>query len=183
MRIVGRVNAEGGPLIIADALIARSWRGTEGAGEDYGGACGFFDEHPQVEGGEIQLRTGRVFVWEMKGPGTAELYKGESGDYVLVRAWPKDPDDREIGSLLAEAPTTEFSIGCLDIKSGCLAILWAAESGEGIDDGRLNRCGSTDLAIQLGATGLMVPVARRTLSLTHADPMMAKGFGRRLRIF
>src|SRR5438105_6947018 len=99
MRHLGFVQAEGGPLVLLDTALARSWAGI--AGSDYNRACDFFDSHPDAEGGIITVGPGWALVWEMGGAGTADISESQDRSVVVVRAWPSSAADKSVVKTLA----------------------------------------------------------------------------------
>lgn len=137
MKYLQEVSTEGGPLLIADAALARSWRGIEGDNKsDYTRACKIF-ESGDPPGGAIPLGSGQAVVWDMEGPGVADVFAPNSTCMIIVRAWLDNLEGSEefdAVEKLAHVPIgVATELGILEITSGVLAILWAAEDGECIE--------------------------------------------------
>src|SRR5579871_680659 len=92
MKYLGAVSSEGGPLLLADARLARDWRGSDEDGSDYARACDLFagEERP---GGPISIGQGQGIVWDLEDAGTADVFRVETGRIVLVGAWLDEPND------------------------------------------------------------------------------------------
>src|SRR5439155_2136638 len=85
MENIGVVNAEGGPLLLADFRFAQSWHGAEGDSSDYQRACDALDSEPRLEGIEIPISEGRGVLWEMEGAGTADIFRMSENHIAIVR--------------------------------------------------------------------------------------------------
>jgi hypothetical protein len=71
-----------------------------------------------------------AFAWEMGGEGTADIFRLQSGDVRIVRAWTDaDPPDDELMALAGADSRDQTSLGIIRVPSRCLAIFWAPESG------------------------------------------------------
>jgi hypothetical protein len=95
MKLLGYVSGEGGPLVIGDASVVRTWRGyvDDEPDDDYKRVCAVFDNDPQCEGGPIDIGSGHIVTWEMQGGGTSSVYETVDGGLVVVRPWLQDTDD------------------------------------------------------------------------------------------
>lgn len=125
---LGHVDAEGGPLLIADAELGQLWDRVDGS--DYERACDFFDSLPEKEGGSISIMHGHGLLWEMNGAGTAHIFSLQDQGFILLRSWPVDPDREDVAMLMAaEVPVDLTRLGDLHLSSGSLLILWATENG------------------------------------------------------
>jgi hypothetical protein len=181
MEYLGYINAEGGPLLVADGSLVSGWKGIDGA--DYDRACSIFDSDTELEGSEIDLEGGKGILWEMKGPGTAFAYRHGESHYVIVRLWPRDPMDLNAPDAVAQQPMERVvRIGALSIQSGILALFWAVEDGSGmklppgVDVGRP----IGDLSIE--NAGLILRVPNTIISCFHDEVDSPAGIGRRLHL-
>ena len=130
MEHLGVINAEGGPLLLADFKLAQLWRGTDDDSANYQRACEAFDLQPELEGTEVGVPDGRGVLWEMRGAGTADVFRLSENHIAVVRIWPKNPTDNTAPETLAACPTQNLlDIGHLLVPSGVLAIFWAVEDG------------------------------------------------------
>ncbi|MFY0526688.1 hypothetical protein ACN28I_27280 [Archangium gephyra] len=162
----GRLEMEGGPLIVADRHLLGSWRGVEGDGADYRRACDFFDQFPEVEGGTIPMRSGAALLWEMRGGGTADVFVLPGPEVLVVRTWQHDPLDEETPGELATTSADEtMLIGELTVTAGSLGVLWAAEEGA-----------------LVGKVGVEVKLPNGTYVCRHELTHGRGGHARRLRI-
>ena len=131
MRHLFRINAEGGPLVCADARLARQWRGIENGGRDYERVCAMLTQSAEPPGVVFEISGGTAAAWEMGGGGTADIFAMEPGDTIrIIRAW-TDIDSTDIFTELAGADGgNQTIIGTIKVPTRYLAILWATESGE-----------------------------------------------------
>lgn len=131
---LGFVSTEGGPLLLADATVARKWRGIEEDEADYQRAVDFFDERPLLQGGVIDIDSNSGILWELGGAGSCDVISLDREEIVLVRSWADTIVDEERATLLADYPLQAITdIGVLDIVTGVLAIMWATETGACIE--------------------------------------------------
>lgn len=118
---VGFVSSEGGPYLIADAGVARNWRGIDGP--DYDELCLQLDARAGGVLSEFRFPALRFLTWE-PGVGVADVLL-ESDQVVLVY-----PSNSRI-----ELPAPMGAAGLeVEITSGVLAVLWAPENGDCIKD-------------------------------------------------
>ena len=180
---IGVVNAEGGPLLLADFRFAQSWHGAEGDSSDYQRACDALDSEPRLEGIEIPISEGRGVLWEMEGAGTADIFRMSENHIAIVRVWPEDPLDTRAAETLALQPTANLlELGTLVVATGVLAILWAAENGECLrlsDAVALRPSGET--AIQDSV--LILRVQKALFRCQHDKVETPSGIARRLHLF
>ena len=181
---VGYISAEGGPLLIADAEVVRSWRGVEGG--DYERASALFDADSLLEGGVLSIAGSDAVLWEMRGPGTAHVLAAKLGEVLLVRMWPKDDLGREadralrLGTALAESSQR---IGSFRVSSGFIAILWAAESGDCICDHDYKHAGRPSGEMAMDDAGLLVKVPPGRYECWHEAVETELAVARRCRVF
>lgn len=171
MKYLHEVSAEGGPLLIADAAVARGWRGIEGGdASDYRIACEMFDRDT-VQGCALTIGSGQGMVWDMEGAGVADVFALDSTHVVVVRAWLDDSvnaDDFETVSRLAELPLRNaLDFGSIKITSGALAILWATENGSciGLLDIPANWRPTGEMSSE--SSGLLVSMPQGLYSCLH----------------
>jgi hypothetical protein len=178
---LGYIDAEGGPLLVADSSLVSYWKGIEG--EDYARACALFDSNPETEGAEIDIGTGKGIVWEMQGAGTADVFKHSESHLCITRIWPHNLKDSRAPQLIAEQPfRSDRRIGNLLVESGVLVILWAPENGSSIrllPDAAVSRP-TGDMAID--TAGLVVRVSRSFFACFHDYVETSAGNGRRLHL-
>jgi hypothetical protein len=156
MEHLGYVEAEGGPLILMDSALARSWTGSES--NDYARACEFFDSHPEAKGGAISVGSGRALVWEMNGAGTANIYKVDGNGIMVVRAWFAGRVESSTPTILAEEPSENLTaLGDLEVNSDAIVILWATENGHSIGDSTAKKARRPQ-SLNLDTAGLIVPL-------------------------
>lgn len=180
MRHIGHVSGEGGPLLLADATVARLWRGARNGANDYARACALFDgREPEPDAVSIALAGGAAILWELHGPGTADVFRDDD-ELMLLRAW---LDDEAALDALAEADGEDArEIGVLEVSSGSLALLWAPEDGRCFDDEVLRRGGrpAADSTIEGAALVLKLPPGR--YEVWHDVVALEGGVARRCRV-
>ena len=127
---IGYVSTEGGPLLVGDLDLARSWRGAFGDGADYGRACQALETAAGARGVQIEVNGKPAIVWDMP-TGIAEVWRLTANSLVLSRPWFADNVDVDlVGYQLATLPAqTQVVLGNLDLSSGWLLVMWAAEDG------------------------------------------------------
>jgi hypothetical protein len=184
MRHLNTVNSEGGPMLLMDARAARAWRGIEADGSDYERAGKVFEETP-VPGGVLSLGEDQAIVWNMGGSGTAHVFVDTAEHLVILRAWLDNPHDLETLFEMAALPWSEaVPFATLDIPSGVLAVLWAPESGECIEDEDLDVVESKrptgEMAID--SSGLLVSMPSGHYQCLHDEVHAARGNARRCHL-
>lgn len=120
---LAHVNSEGGPLIISDLERVNVWNGATSP-EQYSLACSAISERDlaTIRIGQVELA-----LWDPGGPGTTFLIKRDSGLVYLVRFWANDElTDLQIAGLVDGVPPLSAEAS-LDVVSGQLLIIWAAE--------------------------------------------------------
>lgn len=181
MDYLGLINAEGGPIIVGDALVLSQWTGVEGT--DYDRACALFDADPKLEGAEIKVGMGDAIVWEMEGGGTAFVFRATQFHHIVVRLWPTDPLDKEAPHVIADQPFKPTTrLGALPIESGILAILWAAEDGTTIELPTSIEAGHPTGEMALEDAGLVIRVTPKAFVCFHDRVETPVGIGRRLHL-
>lgn len=170
----GTVSGEGGPLVIADAVDLHNWSGAEGSAYEL--ACAFLDEPGNEEGGSLMVENSKFLLWELRGGGTADLFKVGEDCYLIVRIWPHGP--YAASTEFAEVPRNLDSLylGTIHVRSGFLGVLWAPENGNcirKIEDGRP----SGDMALDDGAWVFQCPPGQ--YSFWHDELRMVVGNSRR----
>jgi hypothetical protein len=181
MEMIGYVNAEGGPLLVADGLLLASWKGIEGP--DYDRACAIFDSDPGLEGTQIEVGSGNAIIWEMKGAGTAFVFKLSEGHFCITRVWPRDPRDSNVPRMIAERPTGQMvNLGNLRVESGNLTVLWAAEQGVGMELPAHLDAGYPPVDMSIDTAGFIVRVPQTSFACFHDQIELSSGIGRRLHL-
>jgi hypothetical protein len=176
------VSSEGGPLVVADALLARHWNGVENGGADYDRLCEMFDQTPEPEGVVFQIFGEMAFAWEMGGEGTADIFRLQSGDVRIVRAWTDaDPPDDELMALAEADSRDQISLGIIRVPSRRLAIFWAPESGALIPErieGGIHEVRGTSMA----STSYVMSVETETFVCLHDEVETESSQARRLTL-
>ncbi len=181
MTQVGYINAEGGPLLVMDASVALLWKGVDEGGIDYKRACALFDKSPTIEGGDIPIGKTTGMVWEMKGPGTANIFT--NSHLMIIRAWLVDPTDNAAVRQLAEHPVLALSeLGQLTVSTGMLAILWAAENGKCIQTSADPPSGCPTGATTFETAGLVLKVKKGNYKCQHDQVETIAGKARRFHL-
>lgn len=133
---VARVGSEGGPLLVCDAEAFAAWGGAV-LSPDYeldpacdlarANAVLYPSDDDEFDAGLVRFgdndeHTG--LVWEMDGPGTAEV--AASGDSLLVmRSWVRNTDAPRRFAAGPAARTAETSVADLVLTSGHVVVVWA----------------------------------------------------------
>lgn len=165
MQHIGFINTEGGPLLLIDSALARSWAGVEG--HDYERACEVFDWHPGANAAAISVGSGSGLIWEMNGAGTANIYKTEDNGIVIVRAWlARNAETSELKTF-AEEPTENLAeLGVMEVDSNAIVILWATESGCGVNDSASQQIRRPQ-QMNLDNAGLIIPLTSGQYEAKH----------------
>jgi hypothetical protein len=182
MEHLGVINAEGGPLLLADFNVAQAWRGIDADSADYQRACEAFDSQPDLEGTEIVIPNGRGILWEMRGAGTADVFLMNENQLTVMRAWLENPLDNTTLEMLAACPSENLTeIGHLLVPSGALAMFWAVEDGKCFRspdaDGRRP---SGEVSVENSA--LIVQVGQTSFRCQHDKVKLEHGTARRLHL-
>lgn len=189
MEYIDYVDSEGGPFLMADAIIMRDWHGSDGDGSDYERACRALRADPEPPGALISVGLEQALVWNPYGAGTGDVFINERGDLTIIRSWLDEPDgastDDELKTVttLAELPLGEVTaFGSLRITSGVLAILWAPESGECIEVLDVEESERPTGEMATGSSGLLVRVAKGSYSCMHDEFELADVSARRCHL-
>jgi hypothetical protein len=178
---LGYINAEGGPLLLIDGDLARHWNGVSGS--DYHRACALFDANPALQGSEIIVDDGQAIVWEMSGPGTADVFRENESHLVVLRSWLNDPISSGAPRLIAKEPSKSMTeIGQLTVGSGILVILWATEDGGTLDLAASLASGRPVGDLSIEGAGLIFRVEKKVFRCHHDQVETAVGIGRRLHL-
>lgn len=181
MRELNYVNTEGGPLLLVDAKFGHLWTGIDGS--DYDRACEIFNSNPLLEGGLISIGDGSGLLWEMSGAGTAHVFSSSNADLIIVRTWPINASRSDIPKLMAnEAIQNPKKLGCFNLISEFLLILWAAENGdcvEGIDFS----AGRPSGEMAIDTSGAIVKLAPSRYECWHDEIKNDLGVARRCFIY
>ncbi len=126
------VNGEGGPLLCLKARAATLWNGSEAGGADYDALCARFDSLPELAATVLTVGGNRGVAWEMCGPGTAGVFRGDGGQIRIIRAWADGDTPEELEELASAAASAHMEVGEIEIPGGLLAVLCGPESGQRI---------------------------------------------------
>lgn len=175
------VDSEGGPLLLADPEAASSWRGIDDGGRDYSDVCSVFDRDDNLEGFEWPVADDTVFIWEMRGAGTAFIHVPQPATVLVLRAWVDD--DSQLNDL-AEAARHEHGsiLGQLSLRNPCLFVCWAVENGSCL---KKNPSGFFEIdtrALATCDTAILVPTPPGLYSITHVNLEMHGFAGRCLKL-
>jgi hypothetical protein len=159
------VSSEGGPVLIADFAALRSWRGAFHDSGDYERAC---DALGNATLTELQVGEHRVIVWDIGGPGTADIVRVSPTHISLVRIWPDASwTEADCERTMISAATERFGpvqSAQLSIHSGYLLALWAPEDMS-TGGGPLGDSGSlSSLTVGSGGAYVRVPSGRYGVS-------------------
>lgn len=179
---LGRIDAEGGPLLIMDADGLPLWEGSGGNGTDYQRACQLFDKSPSLEGTTISIGNKAGMLWEMKGAGTADVFTNDH--LVVTRTWPTNSQDNTIPQKLAAQPLAICSeLGQIQIATGTLVVLWAAENGSNVRPLNGSSHGGQARALPNTFSGLIVQAKSGTYRCFHDQLETSFGAARRVHLF
>lgn len=177
------VSSEGGPILLADAIVAQSWRGIDEDGADYDRACLCFDNDPQLQGVPIQIDESYGILWEMQGGGVAAVFRMPNDSIVIVRSWHNLDDYISVDAELAALPMINpILIGKLAINCGTLSLLWATENGECLGDINVDDHTRPSGDMSVGSAGFLVKVNNGLYTCYHDFVETSSGIGRRLHI-
>lgn len=175
------ISSEGGPLIIADAEVMRSWSGVDGS--DYERACEFFESNPSIEGGDMDVGHNNGILWEMNGAGTAYVFQSSGGGYTIIRAWLSDPENEDAIKQLASEPTNNpVELGELTLTSKSMAIMWAAENGACILPEDIGREGRPSGEMAVDDAGYILALPQERYQLWHDEITNNQGLARRCHL-
>jgi hypothetical protein len=175
------ISSEGGPLLISDAEVMRSWNGIDGS--DYERACEFFDRNTSIEGGGINVGHCNGILWEMNGAGTAYIFQSAGGGYTIIRSWLSDPEDDEAIRRLASEPiNSPVEIGELTLTSKSIVIMWAAENGACILPEDIGREGRPSGEMTIDDAGYIFVPSQERYQLWHDEIVNDEGMARRCHI-
>jgi hypothetical protein len=181
MDFLGCINAEGGPILVADSSLIPHWKGIEG--EDYDRTSAIFDGNPELEGSVIDIGAGKAILWEMKGDGTADAYKHSESHFSITRIWPHDPADSAGPQLIADKPVNrDRYIGDLVVESGSFVILWAPENGTALRYSSETEVSRPIGGMAIDSAGLVVRVSHSSFACFHDSVETQAGIGRRLTL-
>jgi hypothetical protein len=85
-------------------------------------------------GASIAIGQGEGFLWDLGGPGSADVVRAGPSGLVLVRLWVDDPNPDLARSIVLDAAKRPLAsateIGHVRVDCGSLAIVWSPEPGE-----------------------------------------------------
>jgi hypothetical protein len=164
-RHLGHVSTEGGPLLIADLHVAANWAGAEGAARDYERAREALEAGPAVPGVQVDVAGATAVIWDMP-TGTADVWRHTPDILVVTRSFLELEDSR--ASLLASRQTENpILLGDFHVSSGWAVIMWAAVSGEEIDD--LDVADGLALDLSVGHSGIIAALPPGDYRSYHDD--------------
>lgn len=161
-----RVSSEGGPLIVCDSAALCKWRGAFGS-DHFERACESVDAERPV--GEIIVGGDVVLSWEIGGVGSADVIEIE-GSLFVVRYWADDFLDREtlVHAMAESEGQRKVTDTILDLPSGIVVVLWAAEDGSKLAIGP-PPCGTPDGELSIGDGAIYVQVDAGKLLVCHRE--------------
>ena len=122
------VSSEGGPVLVADFDTLRSWRGAFHDSGDYDRACQTLGAATLAQ---IQIGSHQALVWDIGGPGTADIVLVSPMHISIVRIWPDASwSDEQCERVVVSAATERcgtHELAQLSIHTGYLLALWAPE--------------------------------------------------------
>ena len=122
------VSSEGGPVLVADFEALRSWRGAFHGSGDYDRACRTLGAATVAQ---IRVGSHEALLWDIGGPGTADIVLVSPTHISMVRIWPDASwSGEECEQAIVSAATERFGtdvLAQLSIRSGYLLALWAPE--------------------------------------------------------
>lgn len=155
--LVGYVTSEGGPILVGEVDVIRSWRGVDS--NDYDRACERFDQDEAAEAIFLEVVGRPALLWEIGGAGAAYVFRRGNDTLVLVRPWLEDPDDEGMVKVLADRPWREGQeTGELTVRENALIVLWAAENGDCVEPEDTEADGRPSGEMSVDSAGLIVRV-------------------------
>ncbi|OGO53975.1 MAG: hypothetical protein A2V84_08715 [Chloroflexi bacterium RBG_16_70_13] len=124
---VGSVSTEGGPIIVGDADLLVTWHGALGPGDDYGRLVERIPDDPRPNGIAVELGGASAFAWTIP-TGSVEVWR-QAGRVTLQFAWypSSTPTLTQRLGLLNRPGTQSQWLGRVEIRTGWMGIIWAAE--------------------------------------------------------
>jgi len=159
------VSSEGGPILVADFDTLCSWRGAFHDSGDYERACQTLGAATLAQ---IQIGSHQAIVWDIGGPGTADIVVASPSHISIVRIWPDASwSDEECEQAVVSAATERFGTeerAQLSIRTSYLLALWAPEdmSSGGIPLGEHGV--PDDLSIGDGGAYIRIPPGRYSVT-------------------
>jgi len=182
LKHLGYINTEGGPILVMDASLCRFWRGAAGDGTDYLRVCQSFDRNPNQAGAPISIGDSHAMLWEMEGAGTADAFINDH--LVILRTWPCDPRDNTVPRKLAAEPlATGSELGQIQVPTGILVILWAAENGDCVKSLDVSENGRPAGNMAMGSAGLILRLGKGIYNCVHDRLETSLGTARRLHLY
>lgn len=175
------LNAEGGPLLCLDARAAAVWKGAENGARDYAELCAKIDAQPYFSAAVIPIVGTSGVVWEMEGAGTADVFIQSDGRVEIVRAWLTEDTAEELAKLTERKPVSRVELGVIDIPSGVVAVLWAAESGRGMPQ-QMDAAFKRIVGTAINESAFAVNVANRRFSCWDERVEIGESQARRLTL-
>ncbi|GAB3845743.1 hypothetical protein ACFPIJ_38665 [Dactylosporangium cerinum] len=129
---IAKVGCEGGPLLVCAASAFADWGGAV-LDEDYelDPACDLhranevlYPADDELEAGFVHFAAHTGLVWEMDGPGVAEIASTHGG-LLIMRSWVRNTDAPHRYVTGPAAADVEQPVGELDLTGGGLAVVWA----------------------------------------------------------
>jgi hypothetical protein len=118
------VSSEGGPVLVADFEALRRWRGAFHDSGGYDRACEALGANTLAE---IQVGDRRAILWDIGGPGTADIVVVSPSHISIVRIWPDASwSEQECERAVVSAATERFGtqeLAKLSIDTGYLLAL------------------------------------------------------------
>lgn len=164
-RYLGYVSTEGGPLMIADLRVAAKWSGGGGGASDYERACRALEAGPAVPGAQIDVDGATAVIWDMP-PGTADVWRRALDVLVVTRSF-LEREDRRASLLAGQQTENPIPLGDFHVSIGWAVIIWAADSGEEIDD--LDAADGHALDLSVGHSGIVVALPPGDYRCYHDD--------------
>ena len=162
---LGIVTSEGGPILIMDLRLAPNWSGIEDPATRP--PPSEIDSAEPPHGHLVSLRDGYAFLWNVPA-GAVEVRVHDEGEVVLTTG----PIDQ---------PWTQLtSHGAIELPTGWLLVLWAAEPGAQIDAGNAVDSQEWDLSMSRTALTLTVPAGRYLVETDETTP--GDAYTRRCRL-
>ncbi len=129
--LVGRVSTEGGPFLVADLDVVRTWHGGDvpdgASASDYERACAALPETTGV-GVLVPADMGSGVLWDVPS-GSVAVWRRRD-EILLCRTWTSEDGPSEE----AEGETAlSGKAGDIVSSSGWIVVVWAPEAGEELD--------------------------------------------------
>lgn len=165
----GVVDSEGGLLVFGDAATLQLWRGSDHEQAQSTQIESIFEEGLPGMNVPIFQKTG--VLWNLFGPGTADIFQDESLDkLIIVRCWLDESDDIDEVMLLGQALINSGSTFAeFEISTGMLVIMDSIESGNCIESGEGFKYSLSEDEMMTETSGMLLPILNGRYQCFHDE--------------